>query len=111
MPLLSIQKDDVLAALSGRYVDFYIAYTRLKQIGGEWRGQCPLHRGQGLNFAVDPETGHWFCHSQCHEGGDIFAFVQKQSGIDFPAALQQVADWAGVSTPASVPQAASTKAP
>ena len=96
-----IQKDDVLAALNGRYLDFYQAHTLLKRVGGEWRGSCPLHQGQGLNFAVDAETGRWFCHSQCQEGGDILAFVQKHQHIDFPAAVAHLAEWFGVPSPAA----------
>jgi len=30
----------------------------------EWRGACPIHRGKNDSFAVDPETGRWFCHSK-----------------------------------------------
>ena len=93
------QKNDVLAALTGRYLDFYQAVTPLKRIGGEWRGPCPLHQGQGPSFAVNSETGEWYCHSQCQEGGDILAFVQKRDRVDFPAALVTLAEWAGVRSP------------
>ena len=102
MPPHPVQKDDVLAALAGRYVDFYQAYTPLKSVGGEWRGPCPLHHGQGANFAVDADTGHWFCHSQCQKGGDLFTFVQRQAGVDFLTALAQVAAWAGVRPPSAI---------
>ncbi len=95
----SVQKDDVLAALSGRYLDFYQSHTPLKRVGSEWRGACPLHKGTGLNFTVDPETGYWFCHSQCQEGGDILAFVQKYQQLDFPAAVAHLAEWAGHRSP------------
>lgn len=93
------QKEDVLAALTGRHLDFYQSHTLLKRVGHEWRGSCPLHHGKDANFAVNPDTGHWFCHSQCQEGGDILDFVRKQQGFDFPAALAHVAEWAGVHHP------------
>ena len=102
MPPQSAHKDDVLAAFASRYLDFYQAHTPLRSVGGEWRGPCPLHHGQGANFAVDPETGHWFCHSRCQEGGDLFTFVQRHAGVDFPTALAQAAAWAGVRSPSAV---------
>jgi DNA primase len=54
---------------------------RLKQgAAQEWRGPCPVHNGEGDNFAVDPMTGRWFCHSACGSGGDIFNLEQKIAG-------------------------------
>jgi 5S rRNA maturation endonuclease (ribonuclease M5) len=103
----TVQKDDVLTALAGRYLDFYQAQTPLKRMGGEWRGPCPLHQGHGPSFAVNAETGGWFCHSQCQTGGDILTFVQAHQRLDFPAALDHLAAWAGL--PASVPAAKPVK--
>lgn len=37
---------------------------RVRQPGHEWRGPCPIHDGRDDNFAVDADTGLWFCHSQ-----------------------------------------------
>ena len=96
MPQSVPQKEDVLAALTGRFPDFYQSHTPLKLTGGEWRGPCPLHGGQGANFTVDPDTGHWYCHSRCQEGGDILAFVQKRDGVDFLTALERIAAWVGI---------------
>ena len=93
---LSVNKEDVLAAMAGRYVDFYGGFAPLSQEGrGEWRGACPLHGGNGRNFSVNPETGLWTCHSQCQAGGDIFAFVQQKNQKSFVDALREVAEWAG----------------
>ena len=90
-----VRKEDVLAVMAGRYVDFYADFTPLCQEGGEWRGACPLHGGNGRNFAVNAETGLWKCHSQCQAGGDIFAFVQQKNQKGFVDALREVAEWAG----------------
>lgn len=97
----SFDRDTVLNALTGRFADFYGQFTGLKPSGGELRGPCPLHDGHGPNFSVQPETGAWFCHSQCQEGGDVFAFVQQRENLDFPAALARVASIAGI--PAAPP--------
>ena len=98
----TVRKDDVLAALAGRYLDFYWAHTPLKRVGGEWRGPCPLHQGSGPSFAVNTETGGWYCHSQCQTGGDILSFVQAHQRLDFLAALDHLATWAGVFVPVPV---------
>jgi DNA primase len=44
---------------------------------------------------VSPERGTYICFG-CGEKGDVFYFVQKMEGIDFSAALQQLAEKAGV---------------
>jgi hypothetical protein len=56
----------------------------------EWRGPCPIHQGKGDNFAVDPETGRWCCHSQCGRGGDILELEAALAGRDFPATKAEV---------------------
>ena len=43
----------------------------VKQAGSEWRGPCPVHHGKRDSFAVEPDTGRWYCHSACARGGDI----------------------------------------
>ncbi len=56
----------------------------------QWRGPCPIHRGQNDNFAVEAATGLWYCHSQCGRGGDIFDLEQALNGGSFSAAKAEV---------------------
>jgi hypothetical protein len=58
--------------------------------GSQWRGPCPIHAGQHDNFAVDPATGRWFCHSQCGRGGGILGLEMELTGTDFRAARAEV---------------------
>jgi hypothetical protein len=67
----------------------------LEQRGTEWRGPCPVHNGEGDNFAVHAETGQWYCHSCCQRGGDIIQLERELTGVDFPTALAQVNDIVG----------------
>ena len=92
----SLNKDDVLRAMDGHWAEFYGQSTTLRAHGGEMRGRCPLHGGHGPNFAVDPRTGLWNCHSKCGVGGDGFQFLMLRDGLTFPEAVQRVGDWAGV---------------
>lgn len=99
------------AALARGIVALFEQDTRLKQYGKEWRGACPLHNGKNANFAVNPETSLYHCHT-CKVSGDIFTFVQAMRGVDFPGALSLVAEFAGVSdTPHSTPPRRSAPAP
>ena len=62
----------------------------LKQRGEEWRGACPLHDGKRDSFAVEPETGRWYCHSECDRGGSVFDLEMELSGMSFPEAKEAV---------------------
>lgn len=72
--------------------------VRLKRTGRTWRGPCPLHGGEGPNFSVDPVRGIFKCFV-CGEGGDVFAFVMKHTGLDFPSAIRHVAEKVGIEVP------------
>ena len=71
------------------------AYPELRQRGSEWRGKCPLHNGRRNSFAVNPESGAWFCHSECDRGGSMVDFQIEQSGGDFKSALKSVREIVG----------------
>ena len=63
---------------------------KLKQVGKEWRGPCPIHNGNDDNFAVNPETGESFCHSTCGRGWDIIGLEIALTGADFKTAKAEV---------------------
>jgi DNA primase len=73
-------------------------HVSLKRVGKSYRGPCPLHGGEGRNFSVDPERGIFKCFV-CGEGGDVFGFLMKHLGLDFPSAVRQVAARVGVEVP------------
>lgn len=56
----------------------------------QWRGKCPVHDGDGENFAVDAETGGSFCHSQCGKGWDIIGLEMELGRTDFIQAKKEV---------------------
>jgi DNA primase len=84
--------------------------VQLRRAGKNLTGFCPFHSNTRTpSFVVFPETGTWRCFGQCNEGGDIFKFVMKKDGLDFPEALRRLADRAGVQLRAPSPLEAVAK--
>lgn len=79
-------------------------YVQLKPAGRSLKGLCPFHNEKTPSFIVSPDRGTWHCFGSCGEGGDVFTFVQKIEGLDFPAALKMLAERAGVQLKARSPQ-------
>jgi DNA primase len=71
------------------------AVVPLKKSGKAYKGLCPFHGERTPSFYVFPETGTWRCFG-CNEGGDLFTFIEKQQGIAFREALEQLAEKAGI---------------
>ena len=104
--MANVNLDEVKAKMSGQWDRYFTQFTPLVKDGREWRGPCPLHGGHGLNLVIDPETGQWYCHSQCRKGGDSFSFIQELKGFSFPEAVADVAEFAQM--PSQQPQTAPT---
>ncbi|MGC8966860.1 MAG: DNA primase [Thermus sp.] len=74
-------------------------YVALKPAGrGRWKGLCPFHQEKTPSFYVDEEKGLFHCFG-CKAGGDLVAFVERIEGLDFQAALERLAEEAGVELP------------
>ena len=75
--------------------------VKLRKTGKNYTGFCPFHPNTRTPaFVVFPDSGNWRCFGACNEGGDIFKFVMKKEGWDFPEALRRLAERAGVEIPA-----------
>ena len=70
-------------------------YVNLKRQGTDFRGPCPFHQGTHRNFSVSPKKRMYYCFV-CHEGGDVFHFLQKRLGVEWPAAVKMVGEKSGV---------------
>jgi DNA primase len=89
--------DDVVALVrdSADIVQIIGEHVALKRAGTDWRGPCPFHQGTHRNFSVSPKKGIYYCFV-CNEGGDVFSFLQKRLGVDWPSAVRMVAAKSGV---------------
>jgi DNA primase len=72
--------------------------VQLKRTGADWRGPCPFHGGTHRNFAVIPRKGMFYCYV-CHEAGDVFTYLMKRFGMDYPSAVRDVARRVGITIP------------
>jgi DNA primase len=86
-------------------VDLVSETVQLKRSGRNYSGFCPFHSNTRTPaFVVFPDTGTWRCFGHCAEGGDIFKYVMKREGVDFPEALRLLAERAGVELRKRTPQ-------
>jgi DNA primase len=87
--------DDIKARLD--IVDIVSETVKLRRSGKSYTGFCPFHpNSKTPAFAVFPDSGTWRCFGQCNEGGDVFKFVMKKEGWEFPETLRHLAERAGV---------------
>jgi DNA primase len=67
----------------------------LRRVGADYRGPCPFHQGSKPNFVVSPKRGSYHCFV-CQESGDVFTFVRKRLGLDWPAAVKLIGERVGI---------------
>lgn len=79
--------------------------VKLRKSGKNYSGFCPFHPNTRTPaFAVFPDSGTWRCFGACNEGGDVFSFVMKKEGWDFPETLAHLAERAGVELVPQTPE-------
>jgi DNA primase len=76
-------------------VELVGAKTDLRRVGSRWTGLCPFHDERTPSLSVDPERKLYHCFG-CGAGGDAIRFVEETEALDFPEAVESLADRTGV---------------
>jgi 5S rRNA maturation endonuclease (ribonuclease M5) len=74
---------------------YEVRAPNIRHIGHEWRGPCPLHKGRRDSFAINSQTGEWYCHSDCGRGGSLIDFEIELTGKPFAEAAAEARAIAG----------------
>jgi DNA primase len=75
--------------------DLVSAKTDLRRVGSRFTGLCPFHDERTPSFSVNAEEKLFYCFG-CQAKGDAIGFVEQAEGLDFPEAVEMLADRYGV---------------
>ena len=80
-------------------VDVISARVALKAAGrGEFKGLCPFHDEKTPSFTVSSSKQFYHCFG-CGAHGTAVGFVMAYDGLEFPAAIEELAHSAGMEVP------------
>lgn len=102
---MSMIPDEVIEQVrdAADLVEIISEAVQLRRTGSDYRGPCPFHGGTNRNFAVIPKKGLYYCFV-CHEGGDVFTWLMKRQGLDYPGAVREIARRVGIVIPEAGPR-------
>jgi DNA primase len=82
-----------IVAVIGRHME-------LQRSGRTFKGNCVFHGEKTPSFHVYPEDKHFKCYG-CGAYGDVFSFLQRLEGKEFPEVVKALAAEVGVPIPES----------
>ena len=86
-----ILKDDIDALRQQADIVAVIGdYTQLRRAGKSFKGLCPFHTEKTPSFTCTPAGNFFHCFG-CGASGDIYDFLQRVEGMDFPEAVETLA--------------------
>ncbi len=75
--------------------DLIGGYINLKKMGPTLKALCPFHKEKTPSFTVNAQKQFFHCFG-CGAGGDVFTFVMKYEGVDYPTAIKILAERSGI---------------
>jgi len=84
------EKTDIVEVIS--------RYLALKKAGRNYKANCPFHHEKTPSFVVSPDKQIYHCFG-CGAGGNVFSFLMRQENIEFPEAVEMLAEKAGIAIP------------
>lgn len=76
-------------------VDIIGEHLSLKKTGANYTALCPFHKEKTPSFSVSPDKQIYHCFG-CGESGDAISFLMKYNNLNFPEAVEHLADKAGI---------------
>jgi DNA primase len=76
-------------------VDVIGATLELRPQGRNFLARCPWHDDRRPSMTINQDRQTWKCWP-CDIGGDVFSFVMRRDGVDFPTAVRTLAELAGI---------------
>ena len=73
--------------------------------GQNYWGCCPFHNEKTPSFSVSEDKGFYHCFG-CGAHGDIISFVMNTEHLEYPNAIRELADLAGMKMPEYKPKSA-----
>lgn len=70
-------------------------YITLRRAGSNFKALCPFHGEKTPSFVISPQKQIYHCFG-CHEGGNVFTFIQKEENISFIEAVKFLAKRANI---------------
>ncbi len=97
---MSSSDSDIVATIkeSADIVELIGESVDLRKSGASYLGLCPFHGEKTPSFSVSPDKQFFHCFG-CGESGDIFDFMMKSQGVDFPEALRLLGARYGIAVP------------
>ncbi len=65
-------------------------YTTIRRAGSSFKGLCPFHTENTPSFTVRREGNFYHCFG-CGASGDIYDFLMRIEGLEFPEAVESLA--------------------
>ena len=65
-------------------------YTTLRRAGKSFKGLCPFHTERTPSFTCTPDGNFFHCFG-CGASGDVYDFLQRVEGLDFPESVEALA--------------------
>lgn len=91
-----ISKETIEQVLMRNDIESLIgSYVPLKRAGSNLKGLCPFHSEKTPSFTVYPQDNSFYCFG-CGAGGDAITFIRKKENLDYPDAVEFLANRAGI---------------
>ncbi len=84
-------------------VDVIDRRVKLKKSGKNYMACCPFHQEKTPSFSVNPDKQFYYCFG-CGASGNALGFLMDYENMEFPAAVESLADSLGMSVPREQPE-------